>query len=1817
MNDKKYTNRKVDKMKLEKSKQHLWRYIQAKANQDEQAEQSAWETLKSWLLMPRHLIPALSSVVAVLVIVSLVFTTNFSGWFNGDGVLKVNTVHASFAMSAEDEDSSGVAADSSFKIKASEDISEKDLEASLSVSPELEIKVEKVGDKEFKLTPVKGLEANKVYNFSIKTDAGEVSWAYQVRDTFKIMGTLPGDKSGDVPTNSGIEFNFSHESYDFAEFEDLFEISPKVKGDFEQHRRTAVFAPSEALEPGTIYTVTLKGGLSLKDSEQEIADDYVFQFETGEKEQVSNGHFSFTKDYYEAAVGTAIGLKAYTYSLEDAGIKNLELSVYQYPSLNLFLASIAKKHSIPDWAYYSSNAYRYDSTKLKKIGSFEADVAKYDWSGYVYVPNLDLEAGYYLVEVDDENYFDQALVQVTDLSSYVSVTLTDSLVWVNDIKTGKPVEGAEVKLEGSENSYKTDSKGTVSFETPEEWKKIYAVTGDEKLQSYLQITKGEKVLVNPIEAYSYWGSKSSYWSLFDTDRPMYKPTDSLKFWGFIESKNSNDLGDLKVKIEYGWNTFVSETPVKIDDNGTFIGEIQLKNFTPGYYNLYLFEGENEVASSYFEVSNYIKPAYNLSVEADKNAVFSGEKVNFNIKANFFDGTPTPDLDVEYYTAESGSVTKATDSNGEINSSFVAEYKSCENGPEYCYNSSTLYLDASANLAEETSIWSSDSVRVFNSKLELTSKGEFKESNGQININANWIDLSKLNGEEAAPYYDYLGKAAANKKVSGKIVEYYWDKYESGDYYDFINKITQKNYDYKLVENDLESFEVLTNEKGEAGYSFPVKEGRNYKAFLQVADDEGKTSYETVYIYGSSYTGYGEYYSVKIKGGQEHKNDWGDVSNLFSIGDEVTAYISNNDDAANGAQAMETSEGDSFLFMQQANGLQEYAVLGVPIYKFKFGKEDVPNVNVAGVWFDGENYKVAWGSSADYDKDLERLNIDIETDEESYEPGDEVTLKVHVSDSDGDDVGAAVNLNLVDEAYYKIVYDYLSDPLDSLLVSNGDGVLLALETHDNPLSVAEDMGGKGGCFTAETRILMADGSYKMIKDIHAGDMVMTKKREYSSELVPARVTDTVSHFVSEYLLINDDLEVTGVHIVFVNGHWDTADSVKIGDYMLGKNGEEIKVASIRKVVEPVWVYNFEVENYHTYFANDYYVHNDKGGDSMARSDFEDTALFTMVETDSNGNGEISFELPDNITSWRIVASAVDTENKKAGYGIGAVNVSLPAFADVIVNREYSVKDEPMIKFRTYGSALKAGDKVEYTVEAPSLGLDKSEVIAGEAFKGSYYDLGKLNYGKHKITLNMNAGKFSDSILKTINVVGSRLSKNVTEHVEKVESGKALKIDDKAPTMIRLVDAGLGKHFYELWGQLYLNGERLEQRLSRIVAAEMLNEYFNAAVDVYSEDLANTYQADTGGLSLLPYSDQDLQLTAMVLYLDGAERFDQYALKNYLYAIYQNQESNLEEVVLALLGLAGMGEPVLISLREIQNEESLSLEEKLYIALAFEALGSQQEAKNIYDEVFSQLSADKSKVTPAALGAILAGSFADEKAADLLWQFVDLGSNNTKNGDEDFYGILYRIAYTKKALKNVVPEFAKFKLTVGDHVEEVELGPWNSFEIMALPGDKVVVDVEEGIVGATMQYSKDVEIGEIKVDNSVKINRVYSVDGKVTDQFKEGDLVKVELNLDYLGSSKFDSFSVVDTLASGLTPVTSPLGLSIAYDRYYPYRIDGQSVYFYWSYSQYYDYGKRLYYYARVVNPGQYYAEPAVIQSFSNESVINISEGDFLKISASIN
>ncbi len=1808
MDKNKFTNRQVDNVNLKKSKEYLWKYIKSKtalANKKSEDKKYTFFTSLKSLFMPKKL--AFVGATAILLIIAVLASTLDLSFFS----MKVETVHAAFEMEARNEDSTGVDSNTEFTLKSSEDLDEDTILENLTVEPKVELAVEKTDSGVYTINPKEDLETNSIYTFSINSEIDgktqEFSWAYQVKDTFKITGTLPGDKTSYIPTNSGIEIYFSHENYDFDSIDNYFEISPKVDGEFEYHYKTLVFVPDETLQPSTIYTVKLNKGLSIKDSDQKLAEDYSFQFETTTDLDYSNTYgVEFTDAFYEVSTTSDIAMEVYNYQYDSYSYIEgevvpssdpiIDVAVYSFSGVDSYLEALKERENIPAWAYYTNAFYRYNTSFLDLVGNFNPLIQEVSWIDYIYFPSLELDEGYYLFQINNNGFTSQSLVQITDLSTYIDISETDTLVWVNDVGTGKSIESAKVELLTQGDTFKTNAEGIAVFETPSEWENSY----EDKKPELIKITSPEgKILINEVVPYNDYYADYHYWYSFSTDRPMYKGDDTIKFWGFIKPRNSSiDTSDLKIKLVKGWETVVEEVPLTLDENNTFSSEISLSGAIPGYYYLSLYSKDTLIFERYIEVQNYVKPAYGISLDSDKKAVFAGETVNFDINSSYFDGTPVSNLLLQYSDSWSDYVEFNTDLNGDYSLSLKTKKEPCTY-VDYCYNSHDFYFNVSSVLAEETNIYEDTYVRVFDSKLNIDSSSEVLDDDiAKVSVKTNWVDLTKLNENLNEYYYDYIGDIAENRTLNAEVTEMYWEKVETGQYYDFINKKTEKTYNYNKVENYYVSFSIDTDGNGEGSFEFDIDPNKYYRVNITGYDDDDNIAYNTVYVYGSdsSSSDY-DYYQMKILNGTENE-----YMQEFDVGDKVETAFANNE------TPLSKDTDGTFLFLQHSNGLQGYEIKDSPYYNFEFEKDDVPTVYVAGVWFDGKSYTPTYWQTVYYNKDLKKLNIDVITDKDSYKPGDEVTLKVNTTDLNGDGVSSVVNFNLVDEAFYKIAYDYLEDPLDDLYMATSIGELYSYETHNSPLSAMSNGGAEGrGCFAEGTKILMANGEYKNIEDISEGDYISTKEKFFSANLVAAKVLSTISHDVNEYILINDQLKVTKEHILFINGGWKQAINIKIGDYLLDKDGHEVEVVSIKTIKGPVKVYNFTVENQHTYFADDFYVHNEKGGYEV-RSDFEDTALFEAIETNSQGIGEITFKLPDNITSWRVTAKAIDTENLQGGVKVASVKVSLPIFADLIMNSEYSVNDSPIVKFRAYGTELEAGDIIDFVLSAKSLGIEESETIKGEAFDGSYYELGNLTKGEHDVTLYMESNGKKDAISKTIDVVGSRLKETVIDIVENVKNGSSLSLPKDEASEVFFIDGGTGKYYYDLLSLYFESGDRLDQKLSGIIASELFDQYFNQTLSPIMEFATQQYQSETdGGLRLLPYSSSDLRLSALVLTAEtDVERYSEADLKQYFYGFYKNTQSNLDEIVLSLLGLANLNEPVLTSLKLIQDEEDLTTTDKLYIGLAFSSLGSKIDANKIYQEVSEDLGKKGSSTYDTALGAMLAASL-NLNDAEKMWNYV------LENGIEDDILNLYAMTYIKNSLQFANKAEIKFEITHGDDTEDVELKPWEVYSVLVLPGEGMNVSDIEGDLTAIVSYEKEISPDQLEVNEGLSIDRTYYVNDVETNEFEEGDLIKVVLSVSADSSIKDEWFSVVDILPSGLTPVSRPYNYLYYYGDYdmysFPCSIDGQEMRFCWDkiYSR-----PTIVYYARVVNPGEFYADPAKIESVNHPEIVNISKSDTVKI-----
>ncbi|MBD3407515.1 MAG: hypothetical protein GF411_15470, partial [Candidatus Lokiarchaeota archaeon] len=137
-----------------------------------------------------------------------------------------------------------------------------------------------------------------------------------------------------------------------------------------------------------------------------------------------------------------------------------------------------------------------------------------------------------------------------------------------------------------------------------------------------------------------------------------------------------------------------------------------------------------------------------------------------------------------------------------------------------------------------------------------------------------------------------------------------------------------------------------------------------------------------------------------------------------------------------------------------------------------------------------------------------------------------------------------------------------------------------------------------CFSEDTLVSMADGSFKPIKEIQVGDMVKCYNPQ-SKNVVKSRVSEVHYHPFSEVkdkstynynLLINSKLVVTPDHPGYINGEWIHFRKAEIGDILINDKGKPVEITSIEKVDLETALYNLEVETYHNFFTESILVHN---------------------------------------------------------------------------------------------------------------------------------------------------------------------------------------------------------------------------------------------------------------------------------------------------------------------------------------------------------------------------------------------------------------------------------------------------------------------------------------------------------------------------------------------------------------------------------------------------------------------------------------------------
>ena len=1720
-------------------------------------------------LRPWQLFGILFASVGLLVSVILA-----SQYLQRSAKLKLGST-SGLLLTADRQDSLGTFQDSTFTLKSDQDLTVASLKNSVIFFPEIDFDIREVNPRQFSISPKTLLKNNSLYRIKILAEQKTFSWAFQTKNDFRVIQTLPRDQANYVPLNSGIEITFSHDNWaDIGLKEGNFEITPAVDGRFERHKRTLSFV-SKGLTPGTLYTIKIKKGLKLNGTTETLKEDFVFRFET----QPSNvgQTLGFARNFYEFSPSETPAFDIYTSA---SGGGDLSVQVYQYSGFSGFNSDFNTLLSIPSWAYNSLHSKRLPVTSLTKVLDFHTPIHQQTYTNFFLFPQT-LPKGYYLVESNLGSVSTQALVQITDISAYLSSSGTKTLVWVNDIESKKPISGAKINFGGKVQE--TGSEGVAYFDTPQS-------QIDEP--SAITVSYGDShLLLPPKNSGNYYYSKyqqtrrvlDKYWSYFYTDRPVYLPIDSVKFWGLLRDRDNlsqKQKFTLEVtRSDYtGWdfNPIILFTKdFETSDLGTFTGEVPLSGFNPGWYGIALKMGDSVVMSSSFTVATYTKPAYRLTLQSSKKAAIIGETISFTGQATFFEGSPVPGMNLKYTSRDTkGSVT--TDSLGRFSFSQVASMRPSfvNYSPEYTY----LFLRPSQ--MEEGDIQADVSVAVFNSSLAFNSmKSESKGNIGRVELDLRQVDTSRF-----VPYTSLDNfTPAPGRTVTGTLMENQWNRREVGTYYDFINKVTSPRYEYDRIQNKIADISLTTDTNGKAVYEFPVAEGKSYNVIFRASDDQSRTTTQDIYVSGSA-DNYPRNNYVFLKSDKSGFND------PFAIGEPVNLTV------MRGESPMSSTDSDKFLYLFAQRGIKSFQISDDSNISFKFSDAFIPNISVRAIRFTGKTYEVSEGLNLMFDSSAKKLSLDVTMDKSSYLPGSTARLSVLSKDSHGSPVPAEVNLSFLDEAY-NAINPVTVDPLARIFSSLDPDIIVSYQSHQYPLDASGAEGG--GCFLPGTTILMGNGQVKNIEDVVVGDTIKTLQSPSSTKTVSAKVVRVFQHQVFGYLIINDRLRVTAEHNLYINGRFMTAGEVKTGDFYLDSHGNYQKIYSIESRSGIHTVYNFTVDKLSTYIADGFYVHNEKG-----RELFVDNAYFGSVRTGSDGQASLEVKLPDNLTSWRITSQGV-TGDLKAGASSNLLVVKQPFFVDAVMNTEYLVGERPEISVRAYGEGLSAGDRVAFRIQSPTLGIDKN--VNAQAFENIRVDLGALKEGSHSLTISGSSGSHADKLIRKISVLKSRLKMVKATGITLSEDTKPEGSTD-SPTTLIFSDKSLGRFFPPLSNLAYTWGDRLDQRLARTLSGEIIKRTFDETITPEKLDLA-PYQTPDGGFALFPYSGSDLELSAFVAAL-AQSKIDFVGLGNYFYRELAKAK-DVDTASTSLFGLASLDEPALLLIDNLSVAKNLTSLSRIFLGLTQAKIGDTEKARLTYQALLSDFSvkqdnftyikigSDKdSQLQATALMAALASMLGEPETDSLL------GYTLANNG-KDILMVSSQLLTISHQIQNIKPQPVSFAYTLNGKKEAKTLVKGQVFKLELSPKELSQISFSDlkGDIGLSSTFTTVLDPKIANVSQSVKLGRTYSVRGAITNTFSSADLVRVSLPVTYAAITQDGCYQVSDLLPSGLRPITSVYSFGLDTGNvWYPYEINGQKISFCIGKENKSD---TINYYARVISSGDFRAESALIQSLISPSVFNLS------------
>lgn len=1109
------------------------------------------------------------------------------------------------------------------------------------------------------------------------------SWSFAVTAKPAVLSSTPNNGAHDIAEQNHMEVLFKT-AMDEESFEQAVTIQPKpdIKPslNFSSYDNKNILSINTYLGRSLHYTITI--GANAKDQYgSPLGTPYTFSFDTASyKPSISvypSGTYfgSFNQEITPRIVAQVVNANSVEYTLYKLNRDDM-LDLYR------------RRYSSNSGCGNSDDGCRswqtYDTSKLSRIRTWkETYDSQFNTPVHVVTKvttesGENIPSGMYLLDMRiPQGPHDNMVMIVSKSTLTVKRSPKQIFSWGVNQTTGEVVPGMNMQL--------TDESGKLLSEGKTNADGVFMNAVDLKGRDTLMVwgTSGDDAVVaatawgegidtydfglpnyyNPNESTEYLVQKTH--KLFVTvDRPIYRPGQKVFFKGVIRKDTDGAYEQIKpgekvnVVINDTNNKLIYSQEIPTTSFGSFSGEFILSREAGlGMYTVEAAYQGNKYSQQY-QVEEYKKPELAVAVTPSKDIYLNHETAVIGVQAAYYFGAPVSSAPVEwtvqtqdsafrwdrdwrfefgdpdsywsrpwwnftghsYFSSEKVTQGKGvTNAKGELSISLPLDISKYE-------TSQSMVVEAVVNDNSNQSIAGSHEFVVHKAGIFAGLKPESYGNQSEHEVNVEVVTV------------DAKGTEVPETPVTVEFFKRTWQTIREQDPDDGQFYFTSKPSDEKIS-----GTEIKTDAQGHGKASFTPKEGGTYKAVSTVKDAAGNISKSGSFVWVS---GFG------FTSARENNDRIVVISDKrdYLVGENMSIFVASPFASASAKTLLTAERGSvlSYKIVETSDSSNNFELPIPPSY--------TPNIFVGAVVVKPSNsvknppeFKIGYTEVKVTDK-KQQIDVRISTDKKKYKPKETMNVTIETKDLLGHPIATELAVGLVDKAVWDLsnvelpdIYKTFYQPR-SLDVATSQLMTISIDRINANTNLGSKGGSGGGCFTAETPVLLAGGASKPISEIAVGDKILTRQSDMSPRLVEAKVTNLIRHVSPKYIILNGNLRVTPEHRMYVNGIWKTAGLIERGDMLLGANNVQVPVVAVERVSGISDVYNLEVETYHTYMAGGVYVHNQKGGFDSSRTNFPDTAFWNPeVKTNAQGIAVLAIPLPDSLTTWRLGAIGSSAES----------------------------------------------------------------------------------------------------------------------------------------------------------------------------------------------------------------------------------------------------------------------------------------------------------------------------------------------------------------------------------------------------------------------------------------------------------------------------------------------------------------------------------------------------------------------------------------------